>query len=136
MRNRGKKPKNINIEPKPEEQEIKSNPDTRDEDKLCGEMVKSVTEYAKRTKFKVHGSFSIQNGVPEGLNVCFQAYPSGDFFLWFIENAEFTLIALVNEKMKTLAKMPVSEGQKFHDLLQTIAVGIEEKNKPEEPKGE
>lgn len=122
-------PNRINPEEEPLKNEAKTTPDSRDEDKLLAEMIKSVTEYAKRTGYEVHGHFGIRNGTPEGLNVCFQAFPSKDFFLWFIEDLHFTLIALVDEKLKTIAKMTTSKAQEFYNLVQKVAYGMEEKNK-------
>lgn len=74
------------------------------------------------------GEFAIETESPEGLHVMYQCFPSGDFFLWFIENGWFTLIALVDEKMKTLARMKTSDYEQFLETLDKVVVGICAKN--------
>jgi hypothetical protein len=105
------------------------------ENHLATQIINEIVKYAKQEDRKVFGQMNIETQVEEGLNVFYQVYPGGDFFLWFVENGWFTLIALVDEKYKTLARNPVDEMDVFYKTVQTISAALDTKHGiiPEDP---
>jgi hypothetical protein len=101
---------------------------TKPGDHLASQMVKEFRKFSIDSGRLVTGEFAIETENPEGLHVLYQIFPSGDFFLWFIENGFFTLIALVDEKMKTITKLPVSMWSEFQANLEIVIVGMCNKN--------
>lgn len=111
------------------------------ENHLATQIINEIVKYAKLYNRKVFGQMNIETEIAEGLNVFYQVYPGGDFFLWFVENGWFTLIGLVDEKYKTLARNPADQMQQFYDTVHTISIALDHKHgiitdKPIDPKPE
>lgn len=86
-------------------------------------MARAATELNKR----IFGQVNIESN-PESLNVLFCAYPSGEHYCWFVELGCFVLIALVDEKIKCLGIIHVTDVPKFQQLLNATANGLNLKN--------
>lgn len=113
------------------------------ENHLAVQIVKAVTDFTRDTKRRVYGTMNIETENQEGMNVFYDCFPGGDFFLWYIENGWFTMTALVDEKYKMLARNPVTEMDIFYDRVKAIGEGLSAKHgypidipKPPKPKDE
>lgn len=81
-------------------------------------LAKSAEGLGKRLFSQVNIEVEEQS---QGYNVLLCNYPGGDWYCWFIDGVHFVLIALVNEKMKVLGIMSVTQGEEFRKLLSQVS---------------
>ena len=98
------------------------------ENHLAVQITTAVTKFTKDTRRRVYGTMNIETENEEGLNVFYDCFPGGDFFLWYIENGWFTMTALVDEKYKMLARNPVNEMGEFYKKVQAVGEGLSAKH--------
>lgn len=99
---------------------IKSNSMSQ-RDELVTELMKTVRNSAMRGNVKVQGCLVVypEGEPPMPMNIC--AQPGGGYMVWYIEGGNAKIVALVNEKMKEVAVIPLDEQDRFQEYLSELA---------------
>lgn len=97
--------------------------DFRKEQIMCRTLGVSLVESAVALKLQVSGQAAIEGDFGK-LLVLYSAYPNGDFIIWFLNKGYYSLMALVNKKMKHLITFPAHEMELFQNELTKLQLEL------------
>lgn len=97
-------------------------------------VVQSMAQCAIEQNRKIMGQIAIEmltSDKPvslDDLNILFCAFPSGEYYCWFVELGYYVVIVLVNETTKCLLALDVMQQDEFPAKLNNIANQLNLKN--------
>jgi hypothetical protein len=94
--------------------------DFRSQQIMCKKLAESMREAAVEMQMQVSGQAAIE-GNGEKLIVLYSCYKNGDIIVWFVDKGYYSLMALVNKNFKHMATFPVTEAEKFQDMLTQLS---------------
>lgn len=87
-------------------------------------MMKNLAECmataAEGLKLQVSGQATIE-GDGESVIVLHTAFPNGDMMLWFLHKGFYTVMSLVNKKMRHCSQIPASTPEIFQEELNKLS---------------
>lgn len=98
--------------------------DLKPEQEVVKSFALTMAPAAVKHNMTISGQAALDFGARGTFPVIYGAYPNGDFIVWFLFKGYYTLMALVNQKMKHVATFPVHKMIEFQAMLTTIQASI------------
>lgn len=86
---------------------------------MMGTLAECMATAAEGLQLQVSGQATIEGG-DISVIVLHTAYPNGDMMLWFLYRGFYTVMSLVNKKLRHCSQIPASSPEVFQEELDKL----------------